>query len=95
MTEKRDAPRLTIGAPIRIRLNEAGQYAQGVVVDMSRTGVLLESDQALELGTLIDAEIHEEKNGAIMKFSGVIVRIEHAGVHQKRYGCRFQRYEDD
>jgi hypothetical protein len=90
MTEKRDAPRLTIGAPIRFRMNNNGRYAKGVVVDMSRTGILLESDQDLELGTVIDAEIVEEQNGAILRFSGVIVRVEQTGIHNTRYGCRFE-----
>ncbi len=90
MTEKRDAPRLTIGAPIRFRMNDDNRYAKGVVVDMSRTGILLESDQDIELGTVIDAEIEEEHNGAILRFSGVIVRIEQIGVHNTRYGCRFE-----
>ncbi len=91
MTEKRDAPRLTIGAPIRFRMHNDNQIAQGVVVDMSRTGILLESDHELELGTVINAEIHEEHNGAILRFSGVIVRIEQTGVRSTRYGCRFER----
>lgn len=90
MTEKRNAPRLEIGAPIRFRMNDDERYANGVVVDMSRTGVLLESDRTLELGTFIDAEVQEEHNGAILRFSGVIVRIEHNGVHKTRYGCRFE-----
>jgi hypothetical protein len=90
MTEKRDAPRLTIGAPIRFRMSDNNRYAKGVVVDMSRTGILLESDHELELGTVIDAEIEEEQNGAILRFSGVIVRIEQSGVHNTRYGCRFE-----
>lgn len=94
MTEKRHAPRLTIGAPIRFRMNDDDRIAKGVVVDMSRTGVLLESDQDLELGTIIDVEIEEEQNGAILRFSGVIVRIEQTGVHNTRYGCRFEFSRD-
>jgi hypothetical protein len=61
---------------------------------MSRSGILLESDHNLELGTVIDAEIQEEQNGAILRFSGVIVRIEHTGMHNTRYGCRFEVSRD-
>ena len=94
MTDKRDAPRLKIGAPIRFRMNGNGGISRGVVVDMSRTGVLFESDQDLELGTIINAEIEEAQDGAILRFSGVIVRVEHSGLHNTRYGCRFNNWSD-
>ncbi len=89
MTEKRDAQRLKIGARIRFRIDSDPEFASGVVVDMSRTGVLLESDRQLAIGDSINAEIEEEHDGAILRFDGVIVRIEDAGARNARYGCRF------
>ncbi len=89
MIEKRDAQRLKIGACIRFRIDRDVDYANGLVVDISRSGILLESERRLKIGDSIAAEIEEDHDGAILRFNGVIVRVEEGGACNSRYGCRF------
>ncbi len=90
MTEQRNAPRWPIGARFRYRLDSGQVVSRGVVVNMSRSGMLLQTAQPLQIGSTIHGEIEEGAHDEVLlRFQGRVVRTEEqAGTHS--YACRIK-----
>ena len=89
MTEKRSAPRLSIGARLRFRINGEDTFCRGELLNLSRSGMLFTSERDLKLGDVIHAVVEEQTpEDGILSVSGEITRIEARRGGRPRYGCK-------
>lgn len=89
MTEKRAAPRLSIGARLRFRINGENTFCRGELLNLSRSGMLFTSEHDLKLGDVIHAVVEEQTpEDGILSVSGKITRVEARADGRSRYGCK-------
>ncbi len=86
--EKRNFLRAEVNMPVTIKMNGSGQYIEAIVKNMNAEGVLLKSEQPLELNSLICLYL-PKKLGDIDVAASVIWK------QDNNFGCSFLDTPED
>jgi len=83
-TEKRDFMRMTIDTAITLTYSEPAQELEGLCKDLSGTGISIEVDNAIPIGTECKVTIHDGYTN-FSKFQAVVVVKRINSIENERY----------
>ena len=91
MSQTARAERFPLSVPLRFRKNRTSHWLEGRTMNLSRTGILFKTDEALPADSLLEIRVELHANSMI-ECHGYVVRTERSliAVHMRHPNLRHQ-----